>query len=484
MELYDLTVYQLSDLIKSKKLGVAELTKAIIDRIKKIDGNIGSYITVLEEDAIKQSEKIQEKINKGTAKSPLAGIPMALADNICTKGIKTSCASKMLENFTPPYSATVYDKLLSEDTVLVGKLNTGEFSMGDTTGNSYYKPYKNPWNTYRVAGDSNGGGAAAVAAGLAGFALASDMDGSIRRPASFCGVLALKPTYGLVSRYGLIASAPSLEQIGSVTKDVTDCALVLNAIQGYDKRDSTSVNKGYTDYTRALVNDIKGMSIGIPKEYITGEVDPEVKKAVLNSVKILTSLGAECEEFSLPVAEYAASVYYIISSAEASSNLARYDGIKYGYRAKEYKDLLDLYKKSRSEGFGKEVKKRIVLGTFVLSSEYYDKYYKKALKMRTLIIEAFIKAFDKYDVIIAPTVPTTAYKSERKTKEPFNKDYMYTVPANIAGLPGMSIPCGVDKDGLPIGLHLVAKPFGESTLLKLAYTFEQNTNFHKNRARI
>ena len=484
VELCDLTVHQLSDLIKNKKIGVVELTKTVIDRIKKADEKIASYITVLEEDAIKQSEKIQDKINKKNANSPLAGIPMALADNICTKGIKTTCASKMLENFIPPYSATVYDSLLSEDVVLIGKLNMDEFSMGSLTENSYYKPCKNPWNTDRVAGGSNGGGAA-VAAGVAGFALGSDIGGSIRQPASFCGVVALKPTYGLVSRYGLIASASSLEQIGPITKDVTDCALVLNAIQGHDKRDSTSIKVGYTDYTSALVDDIKGMVIGIPKEYITQEVEPEVKNAVLNAVKILTNLGAKCEEFSLPIAKYAALAYYIISSAEASSNLARYDGVKYGYRAKEYRDLLDLYIKSRSEGFGKEVKKRIILGTFVLSSGYYDKYYKKALKVRTLINEAFIKAFNKYDAIIGPTVPRTAYKTGEKPKESIiNIDDMYTVSANIAGLPSMSIPCGMDKNGLPIGLQLVGKPFRESNLLKLAYTFEQNTDFHKRRARI
>lgn len=484
MDLHDLTVHQLSDLIKNKEIGVVELTKAIIDRIKKVDKEKECYITLLEEDAIKQSEKIQDRIDKNDAKSPLAGIPMALADNICTKGIKTTCASKMLENFVPPYSAAVYDNLLLEDTVLIGKLNMNEFSLGSFTGDSCYNPLENSLNTGMPAGGSMMGWAAAVASGMTGFALASDMGGSIRKSSSFCGVVGLKPTYGLVSRYGLISSASSLDQIGPITKDVTDCALVLNAIQGHDKKDSTSLKTGYTDFTSALVDDIKGMSVGILREYINGESHPEVKKAVLNAVKILTSLGAECEEFSLPVAEYSAYVYYIISSAEASSNLARYDGIKYGYRAKEYKDLLDLYKKSRSEGFGKEVKKRIMLGTFVLSSEYYDKYYKKALKVRTLINEAFIKAFNKYDVLLGPTVPKTFYKTCEKAKEPFNMDDMYTALANVAGLPAISIPCGTDRDGLFIGLQLIGKPLGERDLLKVAYTFEKNTDFHKNRARI
>lgn len=486
MELYDLTIHQMSELIKNKKLGVAELTKIIVDRIKKTDKEIGSFITVLEEDAIRQSERIQDKINKKTTNSPLAGIPMALTDNICTEGIKTTCASKMLENFTPPYSATVYNDLLLEDAVLIGKLNMDEFSMGNSIEDSYFKQCKNPWSIDRVAGGSSSGGGAAVAAGLTGFALGSDTGGGIRQPASFCGVVGLKPTYGLISRYGLIACASSLEQIAPITKDVTDCALVLNAIQGYDKSDSTSLNVGYSDYTSALINDIKGMVIGIPKEYITQEVDSEVKKAVLNAVKILTSLGAECEEFSLPIAKYAASAYDIISSAEASSNLARYDGIKYGHRAEKYKDLLDLYRQSRSEGFGKEVKRRIMLGTFVLSSENYDKYYKKALKVRTLIKEAFTKAFNKYDVILAPTAPTTAYKIGEKNKNPLKMylDNMYTVSANIVGLPSMSIPCGMDKDNLPIGLQFIGKPLRESNLLRLAYTFEKNTDFHKNRARI
>lgn len=486
MELYDLTIHQMGNLIKSKKLGVVELTKAIIDRIKKLDKEVGSYITVLEENAIRQSEKIQDKINKKITNSPLAGIPMALTDNICTKGIKTTCASKMLENFIPPYSATVYDSLLLKDTVLIGKLNMHEFSIGNFIKKPYYKSCKNPWNTDKISRGSNCGGGAAVAAGLTGFALGSDTGGGIRQSASSCGVVGMKPTYGLISRYGLIALASSLEQIGPITKDVTDCALVLNAIQGHDKMDSTSFNVGYTDYTNALINDIKGMVIGVPKEYITQEVDSEVKEAVLNAVKTLTKLGAECEEFSLSVAKYADSVYEIISSAEASSNLARYDGIKYGHRAKKYNDLLDLYKRSRSEGFGEEVKRKIMLGTFVLSSKNYDKYYKKSLKVRTLIKEAFIKAFNKYDIIIGPTVPIATYKTDEKTKDSLKAclGKVYTASANIAGLPSMSIPCGMDKGGNPIGMQLIGKPLRESNLLRLAYTFEKNTGFYKNRARI
>ncbi|MDQ2085948.1 Asp-tRNA(Asn)/Glu-tRNA(Gln) amidotransferase subunit GatA [Herbivorax sp. ANBcel31] len=485
MDLHELTVHQMSNLIKNRKLGVRELTKATIDRIKKVDKEIGSYITIVEEKAIKRAEIIQEKIDKKIAKFPLSGIPMALKDNICTEGIKTTCASKMLDNFVPPYNATVYNKLFLEDTVLMGKLNMDEFAMGSSTENSFYKPCKNPWNLEKVAGGSSGGSAASVSAGLAAFSLGTDTGGSVRQPASLCGVVGMKPTYGLVSRYGLVALAPSLDQIGSITKDVTDCALVLNAIQGHDERDSTSLNIGYTDYTRALINDIKGMVVGIPKEYISGRVNPEVKKAVLDAAKVLTELGAECEEFSLPITEYAILAYYIISSAEASSNLARYDGIKYGHRAKEYKDLSDLYRKSRSEGFGREVKRRIMLGTYALSSGYYDRYYKKALKVRTLVKDNFTKAFDKYDVIIGPTSPTTANKiGEQKDLLKMYSGDVYTAAANIAGLPGLSIPCGTDKDNLPIGLQLIGKPLAESTLLRVAYTFEQNTDFHKNRARI
>jgi len=486
VELYQLTVHEMSDLIKRKKISAVELAQSVLDRINAVDEKIGSYITVLGDEALKRAKKVQERIDKGEVKSPLAGIPMALKDNICTENVKTTCASKMLDNFIPPYDATVSKKLYNEDTVLLGKLNMDEFAMGASTENSYYKVTRNPWDLDRVPGGSSGGSAAAVAAGMAGFALGSDTGGSIRQPASFCGVVGMKPTYGVVSRFGLIAFASSMDQIGPLTKDVTDCAIVLNAITGYDPMDSTSADVKYPDYSKALINDVKGFKIGIPKEYIDNEANPEVKKAVLDVAETLKNLGALVEEFSLPLTCYAVPAYYIISSAEASSNLSRYDGIKYGYRAKEYTDLMDLYMKTRSEGFGVEVKRRILLGTYALSSGYYDEYYKKALQVRTLIKNDFKEAFEKYDVLIGPAAPTTAYKIGEKKEKPLEMYLgdIYTVSVNIAGLPALTIPCGFDTNRLPIGLQLIGKPFDESTLLRVAYTFEQNTEFHKIRARI
>ncbi|HPU42359.1 MAG TPA: Asp-tRNA(Asn)/Glu-tRNA(Gln) amidotransferase subunit GatA [Acetivibrio clariflavus] len=485
MELYELTVHELSDLIKEKKVSAVEITKSYLDRIEKIDSKVGSYLSVLGEDAVKKAMEVQEKIDKGEAKSPLSGIPVAIKDNICTEGIKTTCASKMLHNFVPPYNATIVKKLLDDNVVIIGKLNMDEFAMGGSTENSYFKPTKNPWDLERVPGGSSGGSAAAVAANLTAFSLGSDTGGSIRQPASFCGVVGMKPTYGAVSRFGLVAFASSLDQIGPLTKDVTDCAIVLNCITGHDPMDSTSANVEYPDYTKALVNDVKGLRIGIPKEYMGEGINPEVRDAVLNAVEVLKKLGAQCEEFSLPLTEYAIPAYYLISSAEASSNLARYDGIKYGYRAEKYTDLLDLYKQTRSEGFGTEVKRRIMLGTYALSSGYYDAYYKKALQVRTLIKKGFDEAFEKYDIILGPTAPTTAYKLGEKVNNPLEMYLgdIYTVSVNIAGLPGLVVPCGFDSKGLPIGLQLIGKPFDESTLIQVGYTFEQNTDFNK-RARI
>ncbi|MCX7841577.1 MAG: Asp-tRNA(Asn)/Glu-tRNA(Gln) amidotransferase subunit GatA, partial [Clostridia bacterium] len=368
----------------------------------------------------------------------------------------------------------------------LGKLNMDEFAMGSSTENSYFKKTKNPWDLERVPGGSSGGAASCVAAGQAVFALGSDTGGSIRQPASFCGVVGLKPTYGAVSRFGLVAYASSLDQIGPLTKDVTDCALVLNAISGHDPMDSTSADIAHPDYTKSLVNDIKGMKIGYPREYLGEGINDEVKKAVLNAIDTLRKLGAECEEFSLPITEYAIPAYYLIACAEASSNLARYDGIKYGYRAEKFTDLLDLYKQSRSEGFGAEVKRRIMLGTYALSSGYYDAYYKKALQVRTLIKDGFNQAFEKYDLIVGPTAPTTAFKIGEKTNNPLEMylEDIYTVSVNIAGLPGLVIPCGMDSKGLPIGLQLIGKHFDESTLLKVGYTFEQNTDYHRMRPNI
>lgn len=486
VELHELTVHEMSDLLRSKKVSAVELTQSVLERINKIDSKVGSYITVLGDEAIKRAKEVQDKIDKGEARSPLAGIPMAVKDNICTEGVKTTCASKMLDGFTPPYDATVSKKLYLEDTVLLGKLNLDEFAMGGSTENSYFKLTRNPWDLERVPGGSSGGSAASIAADLAGFALGSDTGGSIRQPAAFCGVVGLKPTYGAVSRFGLVAFASSLDQIGPLTKDVTDCAIVLNAISGYDPMDSTSANVEYPDYTKALLNDVKGIKVGIPKEYIGEGINPEVKKAVLDAAEVLKSLGAECEEFSLPITEYAIPAYYLISSAEASSNLARYDGVKYGYRAEKFTDLLDLYKQTRSEGFGAEVKRRIMLGTYALSSGYYDAYYKKALQVRTLIKNGFNEAFNKYDVVLGPTAPTTAYKIGEKSDNPLEMYLgdIYTVSVNIAGLPGLAIPCGFDSSNLPIGLQLIGRPFDESTLLRVGFTFEQNTEFHKNKAKI
>ncbi len=480
MELYELTAHELSQLIKNRKTSSVEITQSVIDRIEKVDSQIGSYITVCKEEALKKAREVQEKIDSGAIKSPLAGIPMALKDNICTEGIKTTCASRMLNNFIPPYNSTVAKKLDEAGAVLLGKLNMDEFAMGGSTENSSFFKTKNPWDLERVPGGSSGGSAAAVAANEAVFALGSDTGGSIRQPASFCGVVGIKPTYGAVSRFGLVAFASSLDQIGPLTKDVTDCALVLNAITGHDSMDSTSVRTDYPDYTKALLNNVKGLKIGIPKEYMGEGLNEEVKKAVLNALEVFRKSGAEVEEFSLPITEYSIPAYYLISSAEASSNLARYDGVKYGYRAEKYTDLLDLYRQTRSEGFGSEVKRRIMLGTYALSSGYYDAYYKKALQVRTLIMQGFGEAFKKYDFILGPTAPTTAYKIGEKADNPLEMYLgdIYTASVNIAGLPGLVVPCGFDGNNLPIGLQLIGKPFDESMLLRAGYTFEQNTDFH------
>jgi aspartyl-tRNA(Asn)/glutamyl-tRNA(Gln) amidotransferase subunit A len=480
VELYELTAHELSQLIKNRKTSSVEITQSVIDRIEKVDSQIGSYITVCKEEALKKAREVQEKIDSGAIKSPLAGIPMALKDNICTEGIKTTCASRMLNNFIPPYNSTVAKKLDEAGAVLLGKLNMDEFAMGGSTENSSFFKTKNPWDLERVPGGSSGGSAAAVAANEAVFALGSDTGGSIRQPASFCGVVGIKPTYGAVSRFGLVAFASSLDQIGPLTKDVTDCALVLNAITGHDSMDSTSVRTDYPDYTKALLNNVKGLKIGIPKEYMGEGLNEEVKKAVLNALEVFRKSGAEVEEFSLPITEYSIPAYYLISSAEASSNLARYDGVKYGYRAEKYTDLLDLYRQTRSEGFGSEVKRRIMLGTYALSSGYYDAYYKKALQVRTLIMQGFGEAFKKYDFILGPTAPTTAYKIGEKADNPLEMYLgdIYTASVNIAGLPGLVVPCGFDGNNLPIGLQLIGKPFDESMLLRAGYTFEQNTDFH------
>lgn len=483
MELFELTAHELSEMIKNKKVSATELTESLISRIKETDINIGSMITFCEEKAIKEAKRVQTKIDKGEPISSLSGIPMALKDNICTEGIATTCASKMLHNFVPPYSATVASKLYDKDAILLGKTNMDEFAMGGSTETSYFKKTKNPWNLGRVPGGSSGGSAAAVASGQAVFSLGSDTGGSIRQPAAFCGIVGMKPTYGLVSRYGVVPFASSFDQVGPLTKDVTDCALVLNAISGQDPMDSTSMKMDYPDYTKSLIQDVKGMKFGIPEEYLSGEINPEVKKLILDSIKVFEKLGGECEMFSLPLSDYTIPTYYVISSAEASSNLARYDGIKYGYRTENFSDLQELYKNTRGEAFGDEVKRRIMVGTYVLSAGHYDAYYNKALKARMLIKEEFNKAFNKYDVILCPTTPTTAYKFGEKIQDPLAMCLgdIYTVSANIAGLPALSMPCGFDSNNMPVGLQLMGKHFDEPNLLRTAYTFEQNTEFHKTR---
>ena len=473
------TIHEYAELLKQRKLSSVELTKQYLARIEKADAQIGSYITVCPDDALAAADKADECIARGEA-TLLTGIPVGIKDNICTEGITTTCASKMLYNFVPPYDATVTKRLKNEGAVILGKLNMDEFAMGSSTESSYFKKTKNPYDLTRVPGGSSGGSAASVSADLAPYALGSDTGGSIRQPAAFCGNVGLKPTYGLVSRFGLIAFASSLDQIGSFTKDVTDCAIVLNAIAGYDKMDSTSVDADKTDYTKALGLPLKGMKIGVPKQYLESGIQTEIKEAVENAIKVYEMLGAECEECSLPLSKYALPAYYLISSAEASSNLARFDGIKYGYRAEEYHGLTDLYEITRSEGFGEEVKRRIMLGTYALSSGYYDAYYKKAQQVRGLIKRDFAACFEKYDVLLTPTTPTTAYKfGEKSDPVAMYMGDICTVAVNIAGLPAISIPAGLDKKGMPIGIQLIANSFDERKLLTAAFAYERETGYEK-----
>ena len=477
MNLYELSVEKASKMLKDKEISSVELTNALLDRIDEKDKSIEGYITVAKESALNSAMLADEKIKNGEI-SPLTGVCASVKDNICTDKILTTCASKMLYNFVPPYDATVVKNLKAQNSVIIGKTNMDEFAMGSSTETSYFKTTKNPHDLAKVPG----GSAAVVAADEAIFALGSDTGGSIRQPSAFCGVVGLKPTYGLVSRFGLVAFASSLDQIGPITKNVTDSAIVLNAIAGYDKMDSTSADEKVDDYTKSLGESVKGLKIGIPKEYIGEGIQKEVKDAIMSAAKVYESLGAEIFEFSLPMTKYALPAYYIMSSAEASSNLARFDGVKYGYRAENYTDLTDMYLKTRSEGFGSEVKRRIMLGTYALSAGYYDAYYKKAQQARTLIRNSFAEAFDKFDVILTPTTPTTAFEIGKNITDPITMylNDICTVSVNIAGLPAISIPCGYDKTNMPIGLQLIAKPFAENTLFKTAYAFEQNTDFaHK-----
>ena len=476
MSLLELTAVELAKEIKAGKTTAVEAMKAVLEQIEKTEETYHCYITIDKEKAMQAAKEAQEKIEAGTLTGPLAGVPVAIKDNLCTKDVVTTCASKILENFVPQYDAEAVVKLQEAGAVMIGKTNMDEFAMGSTTENSAYGVTKNPRNPEHVPGGSSGGSAAAVAADECFFALGSDTGGSIRQPASYCGVVGMKPTYGTVSRYGLVAYGSSLDQIGPLCKDVTDCATIMEVIASHDLKDSTSVERKDTDFTSALVDDVKGMRIGIPKDYFGEGLDPDVKASVLNAVEVLKAKGAIVEEFDLSLVEYAIPTYYTIAAAEASSNLERFDGVKYGYRAKDYEGLHNMYKKTRSEGFGPEVKRRIMLGSFVLSSGYYDAYYLKALRVKALIKKAFDEAFAKYDVIIGPAAPTTAPKLGSSLSDPI-KMYLsdiYTISVNLAGLPGMTVPCGTDKNGLPVGMQLIGNCFEEKKLIQTAYTYEQS----------
>ncbi len=481
MELMELTALELGKKIKSKEISVKEAVTKALEQTAALEKDVHAFVNVEEEYALKQAELVQKGIDDGTLTGPLAGVPVAIKDNMCTKGILTTCSSKILSNFTPFYSAEAVLNLEKAGAVMIGKTNMDEFAMGSTTETSAYGITKNPWNLSHVPGGSSGGSCAAVAAGEVPFALGSDTGGSIRQPSSFCGVTGIKPTYGTVSRYGLIAYGSSLDQIGPIAKDVSDCAAVLETIASYDKKDSTSVKREEYDFTSALVDDVRGLKIGIPKDYFADGLNSEVRDAVLNVAKVLKEKGAQVEEFDLSMVEYAIPAYYVIACAEASSNLSRFDGIKYGYRTDTFTDLHNMYKKSRSEGFGEEVKRRIMLGSFVLSSGYYDAYYLKALRTKALIKQAFDKAFEKYDMILAPAAPTTAPEIGKSLTDPIQMYLgdIYTVSVNLAGLPGISFPCGMDSKGLPIGAQLIGDCFKEKTIIRAAYAFEQTREYTK-----
>ncbi len=477
MDIMSLTAVELGKKIRAGEVTAMEAAKAALDKIKEVDKTINSYVTVLDEDTVMtRAKEVQKQIEAGTLNGPLAGVPVAIKDNMCTEGILTTCSSKILCNFKPTFTAEAVRNLEKAGAIMIGKTNMDEFAMGSTTETSAYGITRNPHNTEHVPGGSSGGSCAAVAAGECSFALGSDTGGSIRQPSSFCGVTGMKPTYGTVSRYGLIAYGSSLDQIGPVAKDVTDCAAILEVISSHDKKDSTSVAREDTDFTSALKEEVKGMKIGIPRDYFGEGLNPEVREAILKAAKALESKGAVLEEFDLSLVDYAIPAYYVIASAEASSNLSRFDGVKYGYRTGEYEGLHNMYKKTRSEGFGAEVKRRIMLGSFVLSSGYYDAYYLKALRTKALIKQAFDQAFSRYDVIISPAAPTTAPKIGDSLSDPI-KMYLgdiYTISVNLAGLPGITVPCGKDKKGLPIGMQLIGDCFREKEIIRAAYTYEQS----------
>ncbi len=480
MSILQYTAFVKKKKIKKGEIKVKDAVLAVFDQIEKQEETLNCYVTLDKEKALEQGQRVQEQIDKGLLTGPLAGVPFAIKDNMCTQGMLTTCSSKILSNFVPTYSAEAVKRLENAGAVIIGKTNMDEFAMGSTTETSFYGPTRNPRNTNHVPGGSSGGSAAAVAAEECFAALGSDTGGSIRQPASYCGVVGLKPTYGTVSRYGLIAYGSSLDQIGPLTKDVRDCATVLETIAAKDSKDSTSMERGDCDFTQALKCDVKGMKIGIPRDYFGEGLDKEVKKAVLDAAQVLKNQGAIIEEFDLSLVEYAIPTYYTIAAAEASSNLERFDGVKYGYRSQNVDDLHQMYKHTRSEGFGPEVKRRIMLGSFVLSSGYYDAYYLKALRVKALIKKAFDQAFEKFDLILGPVAPTTAPKLGESLSDPM-KMYLgdiYTISINLAGLPGISVPCGEDKNGLPIGLQLIGDCFQEKKLIQAAYTYEQSKEVH------
>ena len=484
MNLYELTIHEAHRLLRSREISSVELTRAVLGRIGQVEEQLHAFVTVTEDLALSQAQKADERLKNGDA-TPLAGIPVVIKDNICTKGIRTTCSSRMLANFVPPYDATVMEKLNPQDIVMVGKGNMDEFAMGSSNEHSAFYPTRNPWDLDRVPGGSSGGPAASVAANETICALGSDTGGSIRLPAGFCSVVGLKPTYGRVSRYGLVAFASSLDQIGPLTKDVTDAALVMNAIACYDPRDSTSVPHPTPDYTQALIPEIKGLRLGIPKEYFVKGMEQEVEHVMRVAISKLEGMGATIEEVSLPSTKYALAVYYIIAPSEASANLARYDGVKYGFSVQDAESMWDAMKKTRQYGFGAEVKRRIMLGTYALSAGYYDAYYLKAQKVRTLIRQEFNDAFERFDALITPTSPTVPFKIGEKMEDPLQ---MYlsdvcTLPINIAGIPGISIPVGF-ADGLPVGMQILAKPFAEEMLFRIAFAYEQATEWQKKKPSI
>lgn len=481
MRLYELTAHELKEKIERREVGVEEAVRAALDRIAEVDGAVHAYVTVAREQALAKARAADERLARGEPARPLEGVPVAIKDNMCTRGIETTCSSKILKGFVPPYDATIVELLERAGAIIVGKTNMDEFAMGSSTENSGFFPTRNPWDLERVPGGSSGGSAAAVAADEAVAALGSDTGGSVRQPAALCGVVGLKPTYGLVSRYGLIAFASSLDQIGPITKDVRDCALVLGVIAGHDPRDSTSVPRKRCDYLKGLVPDVRGMRIGVPKEYFGEGMAPGVRAAVGAALKTLQDMGAILADVSLPHSEYALATYYIVAPAEASSNLARYDGVRYGYRAPGCPDSVAMMTKTRSEGFGAEVKRRIMLGTYTLSAGYYEAYYLKALKVRTLITRDFDRAFEKCDCLVSPTSPTVAFRFGEKMDDPLAMylSDIYTVTANLAGIPAVSVPCGFGEDGMPVGLQILGKHYDEATVLRVAYAFERATDFHK-----